>query len=164
MMAEAAKIPTFSLGTHTAPEPPSSTNRALERFAVRGNAIVTGGARGLGLSAGKALLDHGLQTLIIFDLNQEEGMKTEKALTEAWPERTIRFRLVNVTDSDLVDAAVNQVVEEFEQIDILLCYAGIAHCEHADRYEASMWRKIIDVNTNGVFFTTQAVGKYVYSF
>ncbi|KAJ5734516.1 oxidoreductase short chain dehydrogenase/reductase family [Penicillium manginii] len=42
---------------------------AEKRFSVRGNAIVTGGAGTLGLQGCNALLEHGLQGLMIFDIN-----------------------------------------------------------------------------------------------
>lgn len=71
----------FSTGdanSMTAPPEPapshlSPAERAQLRFAVSGNAIVTGGAGTLGFEAAKALLEHGLSGLMIFDVNPSQA-------------------------------------------------------------------------------------------
>ena len=70
------------------------------------------------------------------------------------------FHLVNVTDAALVSAAVNVVVEELGSVDILLTFAGIVGCVHAEEMAVEQWNRILEVNLTGSFLSAQAVGKY----
>src|SRR5947209_716048 len=70
-------LPTMALSPPsnplTAPPPPlypslSATDRACARFAVKGNAIITGGAGVLALASARALLEHGASGIALLDL------------------------------------------------------------------------------------------------
>lgn len=123
---------------------------------------VTGGAQGLGLACSKALLEHGVSHLIIFDIDEkgaEVVSQLESHNVEGSGSAKILFRKVNVTDQDELRRTVHSLAMEYGGIDILLCFAGTVNCEHAIDYEAANWRKIIDVNTTGSFLTAQAVAR-----
>lgn len=70
------------------------------------------------------------------------------------------FKLVNVTDAALVSATVDVVAEELRSVDILLTFAGIVGCVHAQDMAVEQWNRILEVNLTGSFFCAQAVGKY----
>jgi len=126
----ARKIPhmTLSDGTSSsltgppAPIPPTldAEGRAQLRFAVKGNAIVTGGAGTLGLAATRALLEHGLSGVMIFDVNPEQIELALTELTEEFPSATIGARIVDITDDVAITNAVAETVEVLGSIDVLL--------------------------------------------
>lgn len=148
-------------GTSTTSSP---SDRAAARFAVTGNAIVTGGAGDLGFTACRALLDHGLSGLVIFDLDpvsataRVEQLRAEYSSTETHP-RNISFARVNVTDETDVSAAVQKVADNLGGVDILLAFAGVASCAHSLDVPAAEWRRVFDINTTGSFLCAQAVAR-----
>lgn len=123
---------------------------------------VTGGAQGLGFVCARALLEHGVAYLAIFDVNPECGEKALAHLQGLYqnnePPETV-FKLVDVTDEGSVDEAVNGVAQHFEGVDILLCFAGITESRLAVEYPIDSWRRIFDVNVHGSFLVARAVAR-----
>ena len=74
----------------------------------------------------------------------------------------IVFRQVDVTDEAQVDGAIGEIAEEFQGIDILLCFAGITGSRLAVEYPIEEWRRIFDVNVHGSFLTARAVARFVH--
>ncbi|KAI1500217.1 hypothetical protein F5X99DRAFT_255205 [Biscogniauxia marginata] len=153
-----------SPGSLAAPPPPLPRDtppvvRAQERFRVKGNAIVTGGAGDLGFAACKALLEHGLEGLMIFDMHPAEAEARTKTLESEFPEAVIRFLKVDVADEDAVNAAVGQTVQSVGPITTLLSFAGIVGCGHALDWSTKDWNRMLNVNTIGGFLVARAVAR-----
>lgn len=153
-----------SEGSNTGPPAPaphyiSSAGRARLRFEVEGNAIVTGGLGALGLEASRALLEHGLSGLVIFDRDSEQAQVTVQDLKRSFATRTIIFKEVDVTDEIAVGNAVAEAGRELGSIDILLCFAGVVSCMHALEMPAAEFRRTLDINTTGSFLCAQAVAR-----
>ncbi|KAL9002337.1 MAG: hypothetical protein Q9188_004725 [Gyalolechia gomerana] len=162
-------IPHMTLSTGdassmTGPPPPmphylSAEGRAIKRFAVEGNAIITGGAGTLALANARALLEHGLSGLALFDLDPTHSSSQILSLQKDFPTAAITTRQVNVTDATQVQAAVASTARELGSIDILCCFAGVVGCTHAIDLTPSEWTRTIDVNTTGSFLCAQAVAQ-----
>ena len=153
-----------SASSKTSRPPPISfdvppAQRAINRFAVTGNAVVTGGAGGIGSVACRALLEHGLQGLAIFDIYPDMASTTVSKLQSEFPNATIIFRSIDVTDPASVESAVTEAENLFGSIDILLCFAGITGSIHALEITPSKWRRMLEINTTGAFLCSQAVAK-----
>lgn len=153
-----------SAASKTSRPPPISSavppaQRAVDRFAITGSAIVTGGAGGIGSVACRALLEHGLQSLAIFDMSPDMTSTLVSKLQSEFPDATIIFREVDVTNDASVEKAVAETENVFGSIDILLCFAGITGSIHALEITPSKWRKMFDINTTGAFLCSQAVAK-----
>ncbi|KAI2638437.1 oxidoreductase-like protein [Xylaria nigripes] len=153
-------------GSLTAPPTPfpqdasmAPAERAHRRFTVRGNAIVTGGAGDLGFAVSKALLEHGAQGLMIFELNSAEAEAKVKMLCSEFPDVPIRFLKVDITDEAAVDAAVSETVRLLGPITTLLNFAGIVCCGHALDWTSEHWNRVMNVNTIGAFFVARAVAR-----
>lgn len=140
------------LGSHT-------SERALERFKVHGNAVVTGGTGTLGLAACIALLEHGLSGLAIFDVNTKQSADLLIPLTKRFPSCIITCFQVDVTDDAAVREAVDLAADALGTIDHLLCFSGIVGCVNALDMTAVQWRRVMDVNTTGSFLCAQAVAR-----
>uniref|UniRef100_L2FEL0 Short chain dehydrogenase reductase family n=1 Tax=Colletotrichum fructicola (strain Nara gc5) TaxID=1213859 RepID=L2FEL0_COLFN len=143
------------------PHPPDTppAERATARFAVTGNAIITGGAGDIGSVACRALLEHGLQGLAIFDLHPDAGQATVNDLKSEFPDAKITFTKVDVTDAEAVSQAVAQTERDIGPINLCFCFAGIAFAIHALDITPEQWRKMFEVNTTGAFLVAQAVAK-----
>jgi NAD(P)-dependent dehydrogenase (short-subunit alcohol dehydrogenase family) len=137
----------------------SPAERAQERFRVRGNAIVTGGAGDLGFAVSKALLEHGLQGLMIFDLNPAEAEAKIEVLRTEFPDVPIRFLKVDITDEGAVDTAISETVRLLGPVTTLLNFAGMVSCGHALDWTSKDWNRVMNVNTIGGFLVARAVAR-----
>lgn len=157
-------LPEMDLCPQTSPAPGLSSippdpalSPAQARFQVRGNAIATGGAGDLALVNCRALLQHGLQGLALFDLH-EPAERIEKLKAE-FPSVPIIFIKADITNAQEVDAAVGQVVDQLGSVDILITFAGIVSCHPTLEVSPEEWRRTLDVNTTGGFICAQAVAR-----
>lgn len=125
--------------------------------------IVSGGARGLGLTIAEGFLEHDAAAIALLDLDEEEGQNALDKLHSLFPERKehIIFCPIDVTDTDALGKSIHEIAETFEKIDILVCFAGIVNSTRAIDYTAENFRKICDVNMVGTFLTAQAVCRFV---
>jgi len=144
------------------PKTPGLTpaERAVERFSVSGNAIVTGGTGGLGFEACRALLEHGLSGLSIFDL--ASGFQTQASvqqLRDEFPSAKIIEEILDVSDEKSVHQGVENAVAQLGSVNILLCFAGIARASHSAETSLEEWQKVIAVNSTGSWLCAQAVGR-----
>ncbi|KAF4335487.1 oxidoreductase short chain dehydrogenase reductase family [Fusarium beomiforme] len=164
----ARTVPSMILSTGSASSltaPPSNKvacgpdTGAKERFAVRGNFIVTGGTGTLGLASCNALLEHGLEGLAILDVNPAQAQQEVFALQGRFPHAQIMAIKVDVTDENAVQNAVDDTVAAFGSVDGLVCFVGVVGCVETLEMPVSQWRKIIDINTTGSFICAQAVAR-----
>jgi NAD(P)-dependent dehydrogenase (short-subunit alcohol dehydrogenase family) len=129
------------------------------RFSLTGNAIVTGGTGAIGSTVARAMLQHGLSGLMIFDLGVAGHENKLNDLRTEFPNANIVAREVNVTDEEQVATAVAETASLLGSVDALVCFAGIVGCEHALDMSAAQWSRVIDVNAKGSFLCAQAVAR-----
>ncbi len=126
------------------------------RFDLTGRvAFVTGGATGIGLAGAEVFAEAGAHVHII----------DRDKVTLAEAQKTLEARGVicttgvgDVTDSQAVDAAMNEVVARHGRLDICFANAGIGDPVKSKVHETTdeNWLTIVDVNLNGVFYTCRA--------
>jgi NAD(P)-dependent dehydrogenase (short-subunit alcohol dehydrogenase family) len=115
-------------------------------------ALVTGGARGIGLATARELIGRGAYVVIV-DLHADaveeaaSGLHAANALGIA----------ADVTDMDAMEAAVAQTVERFGGLDVVVANAGIAsRGATALAAEVEQFERVIDVNLLGVWRSVRA--------
>lgn len=157
-----------SAASLTAPPAPlphylNAEGRAIARFAVEGNAVVTGGAGTLGLSCARALLEHGASGICLWDLEStlRSSQAAIAALAAEHPGTRVFGIAVDVTDAESVQEGVNSTVSTLGSLDHLFCFAGIVGCVPAISMTDVQWRKTIDVNSTGSFLCAQAAAKHM---
>ena len=111
-------------------------------------AVVTGGARGIGLAAAERMAHSGAQ-LALWDI---DGAKEAAARLDALA------CAVDVTDWRSISAALAETEGKFGSVDILVTSAGItgANAPIAD-YAIEEWRRVIEVDLTGTFLCCRAV-------
>lgn len=120
---------------------------------------MTGGAGTLALANARALLEHGLSGLALFDLDPSHSSSQILSLQNDFPAAIITTRQVNVADAAQVEDAVASTVHELGNIDILCCFAGVVGCMHAIDLTPAEWTRTLDINTTGSFLCAQAVAR-----
>lgn len=117
-------------------------------------ALVTGGARGIGKAVAEALADQGCD-IAIADLDFDNAQSTAKSLAEKGI-KTLPVK-VNVSSAKDVEAMVNQVMETFSRIDVLVNNAGITRDTLLMRMEEKDWDQVILVNLKSAYLCTRQV-------
>lgn len=118
-------------------------------------AIITGGAGGIGLAAVKRFLEEGAKVAIV-DYDKQQGEKMEAELGE-----NVAFLAVDVSKLADVKEMVEQVVDRFGKIDILINNAGITRDATLVKMSEEDFEKVIQINLNGVYYCTQAVAPHM---
>ena len=122
-------------------------------------AVVTGGASGIGLACAEALAEAGAR-IVIADASEANLAEAAKAIASndsAQLER-ITFELLDVTHPEAVDKLASALRRRFGHIDILVNCAGIGRQTGAECISDEEWRRVMDVNVNGVYWCARAFG------
>jgi 3-oxoacyl-[acyl-carrier protein] reductase len=127
-------------------------------------ALITGGAAGIGKATALRFIEEGAR-VVICDVNAAAGMAALQELGDK-----ADFYEVNVTDRQLVQDWVDDVVDRFGRVDVLVNNAGILRDNQLVRVKDGELVKqmseaefdlVIGVNLKGVFNCTQAVAPHM---
>ncbi|WP_407289521.1 SDR family oxidoreductase [Raoultella planticola] len=127
-------------------------------FTLEGKvAVITGGNQGIGKIVAGYLADAGAG-IAIFDMF--DASETAAGIEKEYGVK-VRAYQCDVTNAEQVQETVRLAAEEMGSLDLLFNNAGI--CLHKDALECTPeeWRKVVDVNLNGVFFVAQAFARYL---
>jgi NADP-dependent 3-hydroxy acid dehydrogenase YdfG len=116
-------------------------------------ALVTGASSGIGKSTVEKLAEEGADVVlasrsredleeIADDVQQKFGVSTLVAPTD-------------VTDEEEVEEMFDAAVEEFGGLDVVVANAGIGVGDSVEDMETETYRKMMSVNTDGMFFTAR---------
>ena len=115
-------------------------------------AVVTGGARGIGLAVARWFLAHGHQVALI-DIDAATLAATDAALAD--PDHVLAVH-GDVSKPEQVQAAMAAVVARFGRIDALVNNAGVAIFKPILQTSWEEWRHVLGTNLDGAFLCTQA--------
>jgi NAD(P)-dependent dehydrogenase (short-subunit alcohol dehydrogenase family) len=118
--------------------------------------LVTGGASGIGKEFAYAFSECGAD-VVIADINIEKAKIVANNLMNK--DRIIHPIKVDISNIIDIRSMVQDSVQKFGKIDILLNNAGVNIRKLAVDYNEEEWDKIISINLKGAFFVAQEVGK-----
>ena len=118
------------------------------------HAIVTGGARGIGLAIARRYLQSGA-SVALWGIGADA---LAAALRELAALGTVRAAVVDVRDEAQIGAALRRSVEEFGRIDILVNNAGVLG-PTVPTWEntPAQWRDVFAINLDGAFLCCRAI-------
>ncbi|MGP4732691.1 MULTISPECIES: 3-hydroxybutyrate dehydrogenase [unclassified Psychrobacter] len=122
-------------------------------------ALVTGSASGIGRDIAETYAKAGA-AVGIADINLEAAQKTVDAIESAGG-RALAIAM-DVTSEEAVNDGVQQLVDTFGSIDILVSNAGIQIIDPIDKMAFSDWKKMLNIHLDGAFLTTKAAIKHMY--
>lgn len=118
------------------------------------HAVVTGGARGIGLAITTALVAHGARVSVLSRKPQDTRLSVAGA-PQPTPEFSVSL-VCDVTDPDSVNRASSAARERFGPIHILVNNAGQAASAPFLKTDEELWRQLMSVNVDGAFRCTRA--------
>lgn len=110
--------------------------------------FITGGSGAIGSAVAE---EFAKTDDVIFTYNSNEEAAKRLAV-----ELHCKAVQMNVTSSDSVEAAVQEVLGEYKRLDILVNNAGISLIRPFCDTSFEEWQRLIDVNLSGVFRVTKA--------
>jgi NAD(P)-dependent dehydrogenase (short-subunit alcohol dehydrogenase family) len=119
-------------------------------------AVVTGGARGLGLSMARALAGQGASVALFDVLDQVPGSAAE--LSRETGVDAAGF-VVDVTSEAGVTDGFRAAADRLGVPSILVNAAGITVWSDSIDTELASWQRVIDVNLTGTFLTCREFGR-----
>ncbi len=117
-------------------------------------AVVTGGAKGIGLSIARRLAKDGFDIV----LNYRTPRNIEEIISELSSYGvTVKAYQCDVSVFDSVESFIKEVMNDFGRIDVLVNNAGITKDNLLQRMKEEDFDQVIDVNLKGAFNTTKQV-------
>jgi len=111
--------------------------------------IVTGSAGGIGKAIATRFSNSGAK-VVVSDIQEEAGKQTAAELNA-------EYIGCDISKIEQVDGLIDQVVERFGRLDVMVNNAGINSARKEDRvtvdqYPVETWHKMINVDLNGTFY------------
>ncbi|MBB2708539.1 L-iditol 2-dehydrogenase (plasmid) [Rhizobium sophoriradicis] len=114
-------------------------------------ALITGGARGIGLGFAEAFVGEGAK-VVIADIDIERATKSAAAIGPA-----AKAMKLDVTDLPAIDTLVAEIDKEFGGIDILVNNAAIFDMAPVNEITEASYDKVFSINLKGPLFMMKAV-------
>jgi NAD(P)-dependent dehydrogenase (short-subunit alcohol dehydrogenase family) len=128
----------------------------IKQFDLSGrSAIVTGGSKGLGEAMAAGLASAGADVLLT-SRNLNEAESAAARIATDFGRKAIGFKADVVKEAE-VDAMMAKALEEFGRVDVLVNNAGVNIRGAIDEVSYEDFKKVQDVNVNGVWLCSRAV-------
>ena len=115
-------------------------------------AVITGGARGIGLAVAKWFLAHDHRVALL-DIDEETLKKTGQDFNDPLNVLTVHC---DVSQEDQVQNAISKVESTFGRIDALVNNAGVAVFKPIGETTFAEFRHVLGTNLDGAFLCSQA--------
>ena len=118
-------------------------------------ALITGGSRGIGAAAARLFARRGWGVAVGYCRSGEKAQALAEELSGLGvPALAVQ---ADVAEEGQVGRMVDNVLEKFCQLDILLCAAGVSHLGLISQIDGDQWRRLFAVNVDGVHHCCRAV-------
>jgi 3-oxoacyl-[acyl-carrier protein] reductase len=118
-------------------------------------ALVTGGSRGIGRACVARLAQEGAKVALVYHSNKDAADSLIEELADA-PGEVQAFQ-ADVRDSKRAHELVDQLVEQWESLDVLVNSAGIVADGLLGAMTAEQWQSVIETNLGGTYNYCHAV-------
>ncbi len=130
---------------------------AIEKFSLTGKTtLVTGGSRGLGFAMATALAEAGATVAVSARTLLSAQAAADRLRSAGHSAYGVELE---VSDVDSVESAVADVSDNLGPIDVLVNNAGIGVGAPAFDAPDDIWRDVMAVNVDGVWFCSRAVAR-----
>ncbi|KAK2873342.1 hypothetical protein FQN49_002416 [Arthroderma sp. PD_2] len=123
---------------------------------------ITGGASGIGAATCRLLAERGAASICMGDLSNENMKEVEESIRKINPATKVHCRVLDVSSSSEVDSWVRDITSTFGELHGAANIAGIAQGAGIRQFPTLLgeddkeWKKIFQVNLDGVFYATRA--------
>ena len=122
--------------------------------------LITGSSRGIGKACAKEFAKHNYNVVINYVSNDNAAKELKSFIVENY-DVDVMLCKCDVSNEENVKEMINDVINHFGKIDVLVNNAGIAIDTTFEDKTVENFRKILDVNLIGPFIVSKEVGKYM---
>ena len=122
--------------------------------------LITGASRGIGKACIVEFAKHNYNVVINYVSNDNAAKELKSFIVENY-DVDVMLCKCDVSNEENVKEMVNDVINHFGKIDVLINNAGIAIDTTFEDKTVDNFRKILDVNLIGPFIVSREVGKYM---
>jgi len=116
-------------------------------------ALITGGAKGIGLAISQELINDGWNVVITG--RDENAIASAVAGLATGPGKAVG-KVMDVRDRASIDAVFAEMRTEFDSLDSLINCAGVIIRDESEVLSENDWNTVIDTDLSGVFKCSQA--------
>ena len=114
--------------------------------------LITGGSRGIGEACVRAFCEKGNSVAFLYHTNHDRA--------QALADQTGAIAIcADVADAKSATAATQEAIKKLGGIDVLVNNAGIAQIKLVSDITDEDWRKMIDTNLSGAFYTSREASR-----
>lgn len=121
--------------------------------------IITGGATGIGFAIAREVARLGANVVLASRKEENLGKAVEQIRSETGRADAASYHVLDVRDSDAVEAMAAKVDGDHGRIDFLLNNAAGNFIVPAEQLTINGWNSVIGIVLNGTFYCSSAVGK-----
>lgn len=117
-------------------------------------AIITGASRGIGKEIAIKLAEQGMKLAIIgssAQISETADELKKKGFASILPIQA------DVSKEEDLQQVVKKTIDEYGQVDLLVNNAGVGFFKLTEEVSLEEWKKVFEVNVQGVFLATKAV-------
>lgn len=122
-------------------------------------ALITGAGRGIGAATARAFARAGYDVVLHYHTSRDQAQALARELA-GYGVRTMTVE-ADLRDSAQVERMVDNVLEKFCQLDILVCNAGVAWIGLLSDMTDQDWERVRGTDLDGVFYCCRAVYRHM---
>jgi NAD(P)-dependent dehydrogenase (short-subunit alcohol dehydrogenase family) len=119
------------------------------------NFFVTGGSRGIGEAIVMQAASEGHGVAFTYREQGERALDVEKRVKTKCPTAMVKAYQMEVTHSSSVDKVGDQVLEDFDSIEVVVCNAGINRLNLLVQMSDEEWDEVLRTNLTGSFYVAR---------
>lgn len=109
--------------------------------------LITGASSGIGEAVARLLAKQGAEVMLGARRVERLESLTDEIRSAGG---TAEYRKLDVTDPEDMEAFVNEAVEKFGRVDVIVNNAGVMPLSNLEERKIDEWNRMIDVNIRGV--------------
>jgi hypothetical protein len=117
-------------------------------------ALITGGSKGIGYGIAEAMLRQ--QYNVAVTGRDESTLSKAVGQLKKIGRGEIVGMICDVRDYAAQQKVVQQVLDKWKSLDVLIANAGVGHFSPIDEMTLDQWKETIDINLTGVFYSIKA--------
>lgn len=121
--------------------------------------LITGASRGIGRATAKLFAKSGYNVLINYNKSEKEAYELYNSLKDKG--YSVSIFKADISNKFEVNLMINHCIGVFGKIDVLVNNAGITQSKLFTDITYEDWKVMMDINLNGIFYTTQKALQYM---
>lgn len=133
-------------------------SNVLDQFKMTGKVVaISGAGAGIGFAVAEAMAEAGANVAILYNSNKEAIQKAADLAQRTGTK--VQAYQCGVTSYDAVESTISTIVKDFGRLDVFVANSGVAYSGPLIDEPIEEWKRVVDVNYNGVAYCAKAAGK-----